>query len=191
MAERCENDKSALRIALDFPDDTIIGEHSALVEQVRRTYPHTIRHVPEPSDLNCAPYALRLSNNAIYRAIARDFDREIFAGRQFVEWLLSGRIREIEHPKSGSLALYFSGAVWRHAGLVSGPRRITSKWGTFPVYEHDFCDVPARYGDRLRFFETMSMDDALALFLEYARSCGASAEDITNIIAETYGSSSA
>jgi hypothetical protein len=113
-----------------------------------------------------------------------DFDRKIFAGRRFVEWMIRERLREISQPAVDSLALYFSGSDWKHIGTVTGPNRVTSQWGTYPIYEHDVCEVPVSYGDQVRFFEKPSPDRALSDFLDYARYEGVSEEDIDAIIAE-------
>jgi hypothetical protein len=40
-------------------------------------------------------------------------------------------------------------------------------WGTFPVYEHEIWEVPARYGDEVRYFENPGPAGALQLILEY------------------------
>jgi hypothetical protein len=45
-------------------------------------------------------------------------------------------------------------------------------------------DVPISCGDRLKFFEKPSPDDALCLFLEYARFARVSDADIADIVAE-------
>jgi hypothetical protein len=117
----------------------------------------------------------------------QDFDRQIFAGRGFIEWMVGARLNEISQPVIGSLVLYFSGANWKHVGVVTGLDRVISQWGTYPIYEHGFCDVPESYGDQARFFERPSPQQALSDFLDYARSEGISDEDIDAITAEVGG----
>ena len=104
--------------------------------------------------------------------MARGSEPNVFAGLDFVEWALAGRLRPIDDPQIGSLAMYFMGEKWRHVGLVYRSGRIISKWGTYPVYEHEISDIPASYGNRVRFYERPTHSDALALFLEYARFVG-------------------
>ena len=72
------------------------------------------------------PYALELDNNPTYRAIAAEFNREVFAGPKFVEWLLIGKLDEVQRSSLGALALYFYGTNWRHIGVVGSHGRITS-----------------------------------------------------------------
>src|SRR6266446_8592286 len=75
------------------------------------------------------------------RRLERDAGRNVE-----VMWLT-----EIDQPTIGSLVLYFSGSDWKHVGIVTGPNRVTSQWGTFPIYEHDVCEIPASYGNQFDF----------------------------------------
>jgi hypothetical protein len=177
-----ENDVArALRTALDFPPGTLQGEHAGMVRALHAAHPHSIVAVPEPAVLTCVPYALGFGENRLYQAIAMEFDPDIFAGRDFVEWLLDGRLHEVNAPKPDLLTLYFSGSVWQHIGLMISPTRVRSKWGTFPVYDHELWQVPASYGDELRFYELK--DDSLSLFVEYARALAVD-KDIDDVIEE-------
>jgi len=65
-----------------------------------------------------------------------------------MEWLIKGHLVEIAAPKTGCLAMYSDQGVWQHVGLVVSPGRVISQWGTFPVYEHDVCEVPNMALDR-------------------------------------------
>ena len=82
--------------------------------------------------------------------------------------------------------MYFMGEKWQHVGLVYGSDRIISTWGTYPVYEHEISEIPASYGDRMRFYERPTQPDALALFLDYARSVGVTDADIASVVAEDH-----
>jgi hypothetical protein len=173
----------ALRVALDVPEGTLIGSHTRLLDERTRTHPHTVKLMSNPQGGTCVAYAFELNHNPIYEAIREDFGRKIFAGRQFVEWMIRERLSEISQPAVSSLVLYFSGSDWKHIGTVTAPDRVTSQWGTYPIYEHDVYEVPASYGDQVRFFEKPSPERALSDFLDYARYEGVSDEDIDAIIA--------
>lgn len=54
----------------------------------------------------------------------------------------------------------------------------TSKWGTFPLYKHALAEVPAEYGEEVRFFETPSLDEAFVLFRNFAADNGLLDADI-------------
>jgi hypothetical protein len=96
--------------------------------------------------------------------------------------LIDGHLVEIEQPKAGCLALYFDKGVWQHVGLVSDPGRVISQWGMFPVYDHDVCELPARYGNEVRYFSMPDAGEALRLFVEYTKTQGVSDPDIAKVV---------
>jgi hypothetical protein len=69
---------------------------------------------------------------------------------------------------ANALALYFDQDLWKHAGIVNGRDRITSKWGTYAVFDHRLSEVPGNYGNDIRFFELLSPSDAARLLFEFA-----------------------
>jgi len=173
---------AVLRAALDAPEGFDRYQHRARTEDVRHHYPHTVAYRELVEESTCVTYALKLFGDRSYRAIASNFNREVFAGRQFVEWLLQNHLTEMQHAVPGCLALYFHAGVWKHVGVVTGEGRIISQWGTFPVYEHAVLEVPARYGDQVRYFEMLGSGDALRLFLEFCKAIGLSDWDIANAV---------
>jgi hypothetical protein len=144
---------ATLRTALDVPEGTLIGNHHRVLIQRTRGLIHTVKFVSKPRPGTCVAFAFGLSNNPVYKTIAQDFGRKVFAGKRFVEWIIRHRLQEIDPAKIGSLVLYFSGSDWRHIGTETGLHRVTSQWGTYPIYEHGLCEVPERYGDVVRFFD--------------------------------------
>ena len=153
-----------------------------MIERVRRTHPHTVTYRELLNEGTCATYAVHLFREKAYWAMASNFGRRIFAGRQFMEWLIQHHLSKIRRPVLGCLATYFRDDVWQHIGVVSGSGRVTSQWGTFPVYEHGFFEVPARYGDDVRYFRGLRRGDALRLFLDFAKTHGLSDADISRVI---------
>jgi hypothetical protein len=173
MAFICKSDNKKLRDALDAPDGTFVSRHRDYIERVvRQVYPHTVEFRELIDGSTCVPYALGLFRERTYDAIRGNFDRKIFAGKAFMEWLVNGHLVEIDEPKKGCLALYFDKGVWRHVGVVSAPGRVISQWGEYPVYEHGVCEVPARYGNKVRYFEMPGPGEPLKLFLEFAKAGG-------------------
>jgi hypothetical protein len=179
MAVICKSDNQKLRGALDAPDGTFVSRHRDYIERVvRQVYPHTVEFRELIDGSTCVPYALGLFRERTYDAIRCNFGRKIFAGHTFVEWLITDHLVEIPEPTPGSLALYFHGGTWQHMGVVSGPGRVISQWGEFPVYEHAVCELPARYGNEVRYFEMPATGEPLRLFLEFARAQGVSEADL-------------
>jgi len=174
----------ALRVALDVPEGTLIGDHYRAIISRTQGMTHTVKFVTGPQPGTCIAFALGLSNNPVYQTIALDFDGEVFAGRRFVEWMMRNRLKGVEPATVGSLVLYFLGIDWRHIGTADILDRVVSQWGTFPVYEHGFFEVPQGYGDTVRFFDKPALEQSFADFLAYARSEGVSDKDIEAIIAQ-------
>jgi hypothetical protein len=174
------NDK--LRSAIDAPDGFDRLAHRNMIAEAARTHPHTIKYRSLEEQGTCATFALGLTGNAVYQFVASGYARKIFAGKAFMQWLLKNHLREIKLPVRGCLALYFSGEEWQHVGVVSAPGRIVSKWGTYPVYDHPALEVPARYGNVLRYFEMPDTADTLRLFLEFAKTWGLSDGEIDWIV---------
>jgi hypothetical protein len=139
--------------------------------------------VSKPRPGTCVAFAFGLSNDPVYKTIAQDFGRKVFAGKRFVEWMIRHRLQEIDPAKIGSLVLYFSGSDWRHIGTETGLHQVTSQWGTYPIYEHGrvrCLNITATS----YVSSTSHRPGKLADFLDYARSEGVSNEAIKAIIAE-------
>jgi hypothetical protein len=171
-----------LRAAIEAPDGFNRLEHRKMIEEVARVYPHSITYCSLEEEGTCATYALALTENAVYQFVATRFQRKIFAGRDFMEWLVQNHLHEIEFPDTNCLALYFSNAEWKHVGVVSSPGRVVSQWGTFPVYDHATFEVPARYGDVVRHFQLPDTAEAVRLFLQFVKTWGLSDGDIAQIV---------
>ena len=157
-------------------------EHRDAIERLREGSQHTIRFRESRFDGSCMTYALGLDTQEKYRTVALAFEPPVFAGKDFADWLVE-QIDEQDTPSMGALALYFEEDTWRHVGTIDdidGPR-VVSKWGEMAVFEHGLDEVPAGYGDNMRFFEKPDPERALDLFLNYARSV-TSDEEIADVL---------
>jgi hypothetical protein len=174
-----------LRKALDAPDGFDRCAHRQRTEKVRKIHANTVRYCELIDGSTCLTHALGIYSSNIYRAIAGPtFGYDIFAGKQFVEWLLRGHLKDLAQSAPDCLVLYFNGNVWKHAGIALANGRVVSQWGTFPLYEHETFEVPARYGDKVRHFLKPSPKDALALFVDFAKSLGIRDEDIAAAVSQ-------
>ena len=183
MAQSDSPDK--LRRALDAPDGFDRLKHQNRTEELRASFPHSVRYRELLDGSTCLTYALGLFRNRTYLAIAGSFfNYQIFAGRLFVEWLMeNGHLKEITSPALGCLVFYFADGVWQHAGTAASDKRVISQWGTFPVYDHEVFEVPARYGNQVRYFATPDDESIRALFVAFAKQHhGLTDEDIAEAI---------
>ena len=178
MAYFCNPGNELLREALDAPDGLFISSHREYIESLRSVLSHTVVFRELLTEGTCVVYALRLGDERTYWAVADNFERKIFAGKGFMEWLVKGHLVEMNEPKDGCLVLYFNEDVWQHVGVVFASGRVISQWGEFPVYEHAVCEVPMRYGDEVRYFEKPQRERSLRLFMEYAKARGVSDADL-------------
>jgi hypothetical protein len=120
MACPCVSNNKSLREALDAPDGFLISQHRDYIERVvRSAHPHTVVFRDLIDESTCVLYAFGLVGNWVYRAVALNFDGQIFAGRGFMEWLIQGHLVEIDNPREGCLALYFDNGAWMHVGVVA------------------------------------------------------------------------
>jgi len=175
---------SELRAALDV-QNCMVYDHRGRIEAVRDTNAHSVTYRECPEVGTCVAYALGLFQDKTYQAISGwYFQGEIFAGKSFVEWLLDKKLLGEPCRRSpGCLVLYFADDVWQHIGIVAVENRVISKWGTFPVYEHELLEVPESYGSDVRSFTRPTPDQALKLFIEYAKAChGINDRDIKDAI---------
>jgi hypothetical protein len=164
-----------LRAALDLKLDAI--DHRKKIRELGQQYHHTIEFEAFNSEETCVPYALQLTDDPTYEAVRRAFGH-IFAGAEFMGWLLSGRLSELSAPQTGCLVCYFSDVTWKHIGVVTAEDRIVSKWGEMPRYRHSLAEVPAAYGENVKFFQRPSLSTARALFRDFALSQGLREEEI-------------
>lgn len=98
MSLRVNGDPS-LRSGLDL-EGLDVSCHAQAVAALRARHPHSVA-LAEAADGNCVTFTLGRTVRSEYLDIARFRDGRIFAGRQFMEWLLDRRLTESAAPKLG------------------------------------------------------------------------------------------
>lgn len=168
-----------LRAALNFKKKYTGEEHRLEVEKLLQLHSHTIRFIASRLDDTCVPYALCLTDELTYRALAH---RDVYAGKPFMTWLITDRLQQLPEAQVGCLACYFSAEGWTHVGVATAAHRARSKWGQWPAYEHDLSEVTDEFGDCVNFFARPSNMEAISLFIEFAKREGLSDHDIADAI---------
>lgn len=170
---------SALRDRLfDITAHAELGEHVKLIESLKGDLPHTIVPLESPYPIEkytCVVHAFDLTGVPEYEAIAGWGLGRTFAGAKFVQFLLGDRrLIEVDGPSAGQnrLVMYFADGKFQHVGKVTSTTRVTSKWGTGHLFEHDVLDVPSSYGSTLRYFEAPTPTDSLDMFYDFAETMG-------------------
>ncbi len=167
-----------LRQALDAKDGFSVARHRQRTARVAQRFAHSVAYWGLPPGDTCVTFTFNLRSSSTYVGIADDPRWNIFAGGKFMDWALATQLVELDGPRTGCLACYFDDQLWTHIGIMRESGRILSKWGTFPVYDHEAFEVPISYGKRLRFFEPVKFDDCLDLFIRFAKLCGMTDADI-------------
>lgn len=80
-------------------------------------------------------------------------------------------MNEIKRPSAGDLVLYFNIKKPTHAGKIirinSTTIEIESNWGELYVFRHALWDVPESYGNEVRFFKPISMQDSEKHYVKF------------------------
>jgi hypothetical protein len=145
-----------------------------LLLQITTQFPNSIEtlssKIPEYS-YTCGMHAFEFESDDRYRQIASCYLPPPYAGKEFINWLIqSGSLIEIEKPdaKLGDLIIYFFNDEFAHIGRLAKADRIISKWGTGLLCNHALLEVPSSYGEIVRYFQSISTNDAIVSFQNYA-----------------------
>ena len=151
---------AALRLALDdacklrFPH-----QYTETLERLRREFGHSIFMLPDGSDriarFNCFAYGLGVWDHADYiRRVDAANDSAIVNSQLIRAMLADGTLKEINTAQAapGDIVLYFMKKAVTHAAAVGSKQTYRSKWGGNEVHQHGLWEVPAQYGDRVRYY---------------------------------------
>ena len=127
---------------------------------------------PETFQFNCFMYVMDVTNCPSIEKIMKDYPA-IFIGSDFMKYLIQNRLQKINlsDKREGDIIIYFSNNKPEHAGKIFS-NRITSKWGTGHMWEHEIFETPQTYGDTYVIFKSISGQEALNCFLAYAKAKG-------------------
>lgn len=161
---------------LQITEEPNISKHASILKDLSEKYINTIEILESdiPIDCRCLSYALGLAQKSEYVKIQRSsqeyIGEDLYAGKEFLEWLMSYHILE-EISKSeiqvGDIILYFKANEWQHAGNVMRSNRVISKWGEGLLYEHDPIETPNNYGSELRYYKKIEPDYSCKMFAKF------------------------
>lgn len=165
-------DLSKLRARLqEITSNNDIDGHRLAIETLRLKLPHTIRLVSLANPAlpqNCFAWALGL-NHELAHWVGEWGLPELFTGSKFMQELFHYLVPIPEGDATeGDLVIYFDAQVPTHAGLIKDSR-VCSKWGKGHIYHHNHLEVPASYGNTIRYFPKLPDSVASTRFAEYVR----------------------
>lgn len=168
----------SLRISLDELELRGINafEHIEAVEDLKAQFNHSIKSFKGRGWLptyTCLVYAMGFNGDATYSAAMKKASpREPFAGKDFFDWLVTNKhLIQIEDGSQsmGDFIVYLNPRnEFKHIGVLSDKQRVKSKWGQLGLYDHEVFEVPASYGDHVKYFESIKYDVAITIFKQFA-----------------------
>ncbi len=169
-----------LRNRLSTACDHVTPERNiALVAAAGKQFPHSIVSLPSAYDLfqyTCLVHALDFTNKGDYLAISTLRGHDVFAGKEFAQWLLGrGQLVAVAANQASpdALVIYLNDAgTFEHVGILRPGGRVESKWGQLGLYEHNLFEVPSNYGNTVRYLEPISYCVAIKLFYNFAKEKG-------------------
>ena len=159
-------------------DEPNVQLHTILLQQLTDEYPNSVCILASPHPIDrytCLMYVFDFTEKPEYIDIARYPGFNVYAGANFVYWLIDRRfLTEISevNARTGDLLMYFNGCDFKHVGILRESKRVISKWGIGHLYEHGLWEVPLSYGTTLRFFRSITYERAFDLFTYFAEENG-------------------
>ncbi len=156
-------EQTPLRYELDdaFRRLPLLSLYRINIAALRRRLHHSIRVGTDIANLhttNCHAFAFGIGGQLEYHALV-EMNKHVLTpivDAGFTTALIAEQgLREIGDNlvAIGDIAIYFAQGQVVHSGIVISPeRRIRSKWGTGVLHDHALGEVPASYGDEVRFF---------------------------------------
>ncbi len=144
--------------------DKRVDRHEAMLADISRACPNTIRVLRSPhphARYTCMMHAFDFTERPEYVTVA---ELNVWAGRLSPVSPAQARAHD--------LVFYLPDGRFKHVGLWTGRRRLVSKWGTGLLYDHKLFEVPASYGDNVRYFKHVTYEEAWQLFATFAQENG-------------------
>jgi hypothetical protein len=161
-----------LREALDAASSlTDWNVYLDTLESCRTQFDHGITVLPDGKGrlrrFNCYAYALGLWDHADYISAVDRSTNSAIVDTPFVKSMVQSGLlvkRSSPQPCAGDVAVYYHYGQPTHAALVVSVDDaiwFQSKWGGNEVHRHGLWEVPAMYGDVVRFFRQPKPSDTL------------------------------
>lgn len=138
-------------------------------------YNHTITTEPAPMPMNrfnCFAFAFGLTEHVDYGTLVDLAQTSAALDSAKVKAMLdAGDLAAVEPhlAKQGDIALYIDGDTITHAGRVTAPGRIQSKWGGNEIHAHGLWEVPLGYGHTVTYIATPDTDSIIQRLIYQAK----------------------
>ncbi len=168
-----------------------VSKHETLLIDLKHRFHHSIKVISSQeykgvkiSDFMCYEFAFGLFNQIEYRSVL-EYQRSwklhpIGADEKFLLFLENNNsIKEIKlgDINDGDLIVYLKNNQYCHAGKLI-KKRVISKWGKGLLLNHEINEVPAKYGNSLKYFRSIYLEDCINFFIDYAKARGIPFEEV-------------
>lgn len=149
-------------------------EFSRRLELLRREYGHSIKIIELARDMlrtfNCYAYALGIwKSDEFQRRAAGNRSEIALVNSSVIQRMLDNNDLEPRNVGAvipGDMLLYFNESGVKHGaaylGRDNGRIVVRSKWGPDELFEHEIWEVPASYGDQVKFFKKPTLELCLS-----------------------------
>lgn len=169
-----------LRRELDAASKLIFpASYDRRLADLRSRYDHTISTEPSLlpiNQFNCFAFAFGLTDHSEYSALLDLAGTSAALNSKIVKAMFdAGDVTLVEATvaKEGDIALYFDGEHLAHAGRLTAPNRILSKWGGNEIHAHGLWEVPLGYGHSVKFIMRPDVDSLIQRLLREAKTSDA------------------
>lgn len=116
---------------------------------------------------NCFIYVFGLSNDQEIIKDTKGFIYDTFV----LKLLEEGLLKYVNNPNKGDYILYQDLDNYphniAHVGIILNQKEVISKWAWGPLVKHKILDVPASYGNNIKFISKIPTEEAKSLYFRY------------------------
>jgi len=151
---------AALRRELDEAIKTPYPEiYREAIERLRSQFGHSISILPDgkgrTTRFNCFAYGLGIWEHPDFVKKVDDAGNSAILNSQIIRAMIDdGTLKAVAKAdvQTGDTAIYFHKEKVTHAAVIGENKVFRSKWGSDEVHAHGLWEVPAEYGDRVRYY---------------------------------------
>ena len=98
--------------------------------------------------------------------------RFLLVNFSYSSYLIERHLTEIEQNEiqDGDYIIYFDNGKPQHAGRIRN-NKVVSKWGMYHLWEHGIWEIPIEYGDTVRFFTQIPLEECVSAFKTWVDTC--------------------
>ncbi|SRR5260221_5045821 len=144
-------------------------QYTDALDQLCHEYAHTISILPDGRDritrFNCFGYGLGVWEHPDFIRRVDAASNSAIINSDVVRSLMNdGTLQDVSAAKAaqGDVVIYFQKKAVTHAAVLGEQQTCRSKWGGDDVPQHGLWEVPAQYGNQVRYYRAPNAARVLA-----------------------------